>query len=206
MQHHSENVILVVLDGVRTQEMFGGLDKHLFTQIMNETQSKQKVEDLPVYKKYWAETAEERRQKIMPWLWGEFLKNHGCIVGDRNNGKYLNLFFWYVSTLVRYYYWRLNLGSVAQVANKYRFSYPGYSELLTGTPQDVINTNDFGQNIFPTICEFVKEKFQLDYNQVAVFASWRNLKDVSQERRRTAMFSINTQQVDRLLSARKVQW
>jgi hypothetical protein len=163
MESRSENVILVVLDGVRTQEMFGGLDKNLVTQIMHEAHPNQKVEDQPFYKKYWAETVEERRQKVMPWFWSEFLKNYGCIVGDRQNG------------------------SVAQVANKFRFSYPGYSELLTGTPQDAINTNDFGQNVFPTICEYIKERFQLDYNQVAVFASWRNLKDVAERKKGTVI-------------------
>ncbi len=86
MDNRSENVILVVLDGVRTQEMFGGLDKHLVTQIVQKNHPNQKAEDQPFFKKYWAETAEERRHKMMPWLWGEFLKNHGCIVGDRHNG------------------------------------------------------------------------------------------------------------------------
>jgi hypothetical protein len=86
MESRSENVILVVLDGVRTQEMFGGLDKNLVTKIMHEAHPNQKVEDQPFYKKYWAETVEERRQKVMPWFWSEFLKNNGCIVGDRQNG------------------------------------------------------------------------------------------------------------------------
>lgn len=98
----------------------------------------------------------------------------------------------------------LQIGSVAQVANKFRFSYPGYSELLTGTPQDAINTNDFGQNVFPTICEYIKERFQLDYNQVAVFASWRNLKDVSGEYSSTC-HGYNAGSVYRLQSGRKAQ-
>jgi hypothetical protein len=86
MEHRSENVILVVLDGVRTQEMFGGIDKHLYTQIVQKKAPKADPEALPFYKKYWAETPEERRRKVMPWLWSEFLENHGCIVGDRHKG------------------------------------------------------------------------------------------------------------------------
>lgn len=178
MEKRSENVILVVLDGVRTQEMFGGFDKPLATQILHKESPKQNLEDQPVYKKYWAETAEERRQKVMPWLWGEFLKNHGCIVGDRQNGT-TRMSICFMNRSGSTTHRSSHVGSVAQVANKFRFSYPGYSELLTGTPHDTINTNDFGQNVFPTICEHIKERFELDYNRVAVFASWRNLKDVS---------------------------
>jgi hypothetical protein len=96
-------------------------------------------------------------------------------------------------------------GSVAQVANKFRFSYPGYSELLTGTPQDAINTNDFGQNVFPTICEFIKEKFELNHNQVAVFASWRNLKDVSNLKEFFIRSKFSYVFFDRLPSVRKAQ-
>lgn len=141
----TENLILITIDGVRRQEMFGGAD----LEILKSLTKKGKVEDTPLYKKYWASTPSERREKVMPFFWGTLMKHHGSIAGNRT------------------------LGSTAQITNKHRFSYPGYSEILTGEAHDdVIDSNDKKQNPFPTVLEFLKKKLSLEPTQVAAFASW----------------------------------
>jgi hypothetical protein len=144
-QNKTENVILITLDGARNQEIFSGLD----LAILQDETRRGKVEDTALYKKYWAETPSERRQKLMPFFWGTLMKEHGSIAGNRT------------------------LGSAVMTTNKMWFSYPGYSEILTGQAHDdVINSNNKKRNPYPTVLEFVKRKLKLNKNQVALFGSW----------------------------------
>src|SRR5262245_36347698 len=141
----TENVILITLDGARTQEVFGGLD----IKVLKDKTKKGRVEDTELYKKYWAETAEARREKLMPFFWGTLMKQYGSIARNRS------------------------LGSVAMTTNKKWFSYPGYSEILTGQAHDdLINSNDKKRNPYPSVLEFLKRKLKLDSKQVVAFASW----------------------------------
>ncbi|HKQ75066.1 MAG TPA: alkaline phosphatase family protein [Blastocatellia bacterium] len=141
----TENVILITLDGARTQEVFGGLD----LEVLKSTTKKGSVEDTVLYKKYYAETPEKRREKLMPFFWGALMKQHGSIAGNRG------------------------LGSAAMTTNKMWFSYPGYSEILTGQAHDdVINSNDKKRNPYTSALEFLKRKLKLDSKRVAAFASW----------------------------------
>ena len=144
-QHKTENVILITLDGARTQEVFGGLD----LDILRAKTPRGKVEDTELYKKYWAATQEERRAKLMPFFWGTLMKEHGSIAGNRS------------------------LGSTVMTTNKMWFSYPGYSEILTGQAHDeVIKSNDKKRNPYPSVLEFLKRKLKLNKTQVALFGSW----------------------------------
>jgi hypothetical protein len=144
-ERRTENVILVTLDGARTQEIFGGLDLEVLASVTG----KGKVEDTPVYKRYWAPTPRERREKLMPFFWKTLMARYGSIAGNRA------------------------LGSTALISNKHRFSYPGYSEILTGEARDgVIDSNDKLQNPFPTVLERLKKELGLDARGVAAFASW----------------------------------
>lgn len=142
-QSKTHNVILITLDGARNQEIFGGLDRDVFSSL------KKDVEKSAAYKKFWAETAKERREKLMPFFWGTLMRDHGSIAGNRD------------------------LNSTVKTTNKLWFSYPGYSELLTGQARDdVLKSNDHGQNPFPSVLDFIQRKLGLDANRVAVFASW----------------------------------
>ena len=144
-QNKTENIILVTLDGARIEEIFGGLDLEILKAITKEGT----VEETTLYKKYWAETPQARREKLMPFFWGTLMKQYGSIAGNRG------------------------LKSVVQITNKHRFSYPGYSEILTGQAHDdVIDSNDKKRNPYATVLEFLKRKLQLDSRQVAAFASW----------------------------------
>lgn len=142
----AERVIVISLDGVRTQEMFGGLDATILQHVLG---PKVKATDHPVYKAYWRETREARRTALMPFLWGTLLEQHGSIVGDRA------------------------AGSVMQLGNAHRFSYPGYAELMTGSPHDaVIDSNDNRRYPFETVLQFLRREFAATREQVACFGSW----------------------------------
>jgi hypothetical protein len=144
-QSKTENVILITLDGARTQEVFGGLD----LDILKAKTTRGNVEDTALYKKYWAASPEERRAKLMPFFWNTLMKEHGSIAGNRS------------------------LGSAVMTTNKMWFSYPGYSEILTGQAHDdVIKSNDRKRNPYPSVLEFLKRKLKLNKTQVALFGSW----------------------------------
>lgn len=64
-----ENVILVTTDGFRWQEVFNGMDSSL----ANNPKFNQK-DSAFIFKKYWAGTPEQRREKLMPFLWSTIAK------------------------------------------------------------------------------------------------------------------------------------
>lgn len=141
-----DRVVLITLDGARTQEMFAGLDE---TILKSTLQPSQKLEDQPVYKRFWAPTREERRRKLMPFFWGTLMARHGSIAGDRT------------------------LGSVVTLTNKHWFSYPGYAEILLGEAHDdTIKSNDPIRNPYATVLEVIRERLSLPRERVATFASW----------------------------------
>jgi hypothetical protein len=79
----SENVVVVTMDGLRWQEIFGGADSVL-------TFDTTAVYDREyVSEQFWASTAIERRKKLMPFLWSE-VATKGMILGNRNYENYVN--------------------------------------------------------------------------------------------------------------------
>lgn len=142
-QGKTRNVILITLDGARTQEIFGGLDEAVF-RAANKDYDKSAA-----YKKFNAPTPKKRREKLMPFFWQTLMTRHGSIAGNRE------------------------LKSTVQTTNNLWFSYPGYSEILTGQAHDeVIKSNSFGQNPYPSVLDFIQKKLKLNSNQVADFSSW----------------------------------
>jgi hypothetical protein len=142
----SPSVILITLDGARTQEIFGGLDVEVVKSLLKK---EERLEDHPLYKRFWAPTPEERRARLMPFFWGTLMRDEGSIAGNRARGSRVSL------------------------ANRHWFSYPGYSEILVGRPHDdEIKSNDPNRNPYPTILEFLKTATGLPATGVAVFASW----------------------------------
>ena len=80
----ARNVILVTLDGVRPQEIFGGLDLDVLRSTIGRGT---KVEDTRAYERYWAATPEARRERLMPFFWGTLMTEHGSIAGNRARGS-----------------------------------------------------------------------------------------------------------------------
>ena len=73
-----DNVVLITLDGARTEEIFGGLDLDILKSTLRENQ---KVEETPVVQALLGDDAEERRAKLMPFFWS-LVTEHGSIAGD----------------------------------------------------------------------------------------------------------------------------
>src|SRR3954470_12414165 len=78
----TENVVLITLDGMRWQEIFGGADSQLI--------SKEFGDSVAIARDFWAETPEKRRQKLMPFLWNVVSKE-GQIYGNRSLNSFANV-------------------------------------------------------------------------------------------------------------------
>jgi hypothetical protein len=70
------NVIIVTIDGLRWQEMFGGADSAYFQKEAN-------GEATDVEKRYVRPTSEERRALLLPFIWNEIAPK-GQIFGDQS--------------------------------------------------------------------------------------------------------------------------
>ena len=124
----TENVILITMDGLRWQELFGGADLRLMTKEAGD------VKDVPALKqRFYREDAVERRELLMPFFWSLIAK-HGMVIGDPERE------------------------SVAKCTNGLFFSYPGYNELLVGFGDPKIMSNDKKYNHNTTVLEWLNKK------------------------------------------------
>jgi phosphopentomutase/2,3-bisphosphoglycerate-independent phosphoglycerate mutase family metalloenzyme len=78
--HKTENVIIVTLDGMRWQEVFGGADSALINN-PKYTHSKKTLDNL-----FWNNDETERRKKLFPFLWSA-VAAQGQLYGNRNMGN-----------------------------------------------------------------------------------------------------------------------
>jgi hypothetical protein len=141
-----DRVILITLDGARVEEVFAGLDPAVFTSTLRKGQT---LEEQRAYRRFWAETPEARREKLMPFFWRTLMARHGSIAGNSAAGSSVTL------------------------TNTHRFSYPGYSEILLGEPHDdTIKSNDPVRNPYVTVLEELKGRLGLPSTGVGVFGSW----------------------------------
>ncbi len=126
--HKTRNVIFVMTDGYRWQELFHGADAALMNKEHGGIENPE-----PLKKQFWTADAQERRKLLMPFTWTE-IAAHGQIYGDRDHG------------------------SEAHVTNGLNFSYPGYSEALCGFPDPRVNSNDKIPNPNQTMMEWLNSK------------------------------------------------
>lgn len=137
-----ENVILISVDGLRWQELYGGAMDSI---ISNNELTKAEVIDT-LKKRFLADTPEEAREKLMPFFWNTIAKE-GQLYGNLYNGNQMI------------------------VSNRFWFSYPGYGELLSGYSDGAINSNAKKYNQNKTVLEFFNEIPEFK-GRVAAFASW----------------------------------
>lgn len=124
----TENVILITYDGLRHQEVFGGIDDRLLSGREAEIENVRELRE-----RFMRETPEERRAILLPFLWSEIEKN-GQIWGDPS------------------------ANSAVMVENSRLFSYPGYNEILTGKPDPDIKSNAKKPNKNITVLEWVNNQ------------------------------------------------
>jgi len=98
-------------------------------------------------KKYDAPTPQERRAKLLPFFWKE-LAQKGVVIGNRDRGSEFRL------------------------KNPYRFSYPGYAEILTGQYLEAVKSNDPVRIPQETVLEYTVRALSLPRTGAAAFAAW----------------------------------
>lgn len=148
----TENVIIITTDGFRWQEVFGGMDK----DIANNKRFHH-GDSSYIFSTYWADNAEERRKKLMPFFWST-LADKGRIYGNRNYGNLVN------------------------VTNPYWFSYPGYSEIMCGYADTAVNSNNYKPNPNVTLLEFLNNQSAYK-GKVAAYGAWEAFNRILNEER-----------------------
>ncbi len=148
----AENIIIITTDGLRWQEVFKGMD----SAIANNKKFNQD-DSAYLYKKYWGNNYDERRKKLMPFLWST-IERSGQIYGNRD------------------------FNNNVDNANPYWFSYPGYNEIFTGYPDTAINSNSYPANPNTNLLEYLNKvpKFK---NKIAAFGAWNAFDRILNEQR-----------------------
>ena len=149
----TRNVVLIVTDGLRWQEVFTGADPLL----LNDKAGGSWTPVAELRQKYWSDDPTERRRLLMPFLWGTVAKR-GQIFGNQQ------------------------LGSKAEVTNGKWFSYPGYNEMVSGVADARIDKNEFGPNPNETVFEWLNQQPGLA-GKVEVFGTWSVFHDIFNDTR-----------------------
>ena len=147
-QPKTRNVVLIVADGLRWQEVFTGADPALLNSEHGGIWGKPER----LKREFWRDDISDRRKTLFPFLWG-VVAAQGQIIGNQTKG------------------------SIARVTNGKAFSFPGYNEMLTGSPDPKIDSNEFGPNPNATVFEWLNKQPEFR-DQVAVFATWSTFKDI----------------------------
>lgn len=139
----TERVIILTVDGLRQNEVFGGMDPRLMEKskrvgVENEEELRERFD---------GPNAEARREKLLPFIWGT-LSKQGIVLGNPA------------------------LNSHVKVTNAQRVSYPGYAEILTGVVNKSLEGNAPVRNPDRTVLEFAQDELKLSRTDVAAFCSW----------------------------------
>ena len=137
----TQNVIVVTTDGLRWQEVFRGAEESLLNK---KDGGVEHVDSLR--REFWRATPEARREALMPFLW-KVVARDGQLFGNADKGSH------------------------ARVTNGRNFSYPGYNELLTGSPDPRIDSNEKRPNANVSVLEWLNRKPEYR-GKVAAVGSW----------------------------------
>jgi hypothetical protein len=108
---------------------------------------------------------QKARAKLMPFMWNVIAKQ-GQIYGDKKIGNKMTL------------------------TNGYKFSYPGYNEIMTGWGDRKINSNDYPNNPNYNIFDFLvsKKEFQ---NKLLAVATWDAFPRIINDKRNHVPVYVN---------------
>ncbi len=155
--HKTENVVLVMIDGMRWQEVFRGADPALIETLGPEALGDAKERTVHAKALYWRSSAADRRAALMPFLW-TVVAQQGQLFGNRD------------------------LGSDSHVVNGLNFSYPGYSETLTGFADPRVHSNDNIPNPNATVFEWLNGKPAF-HGKVGAFGAWEVFQGIFNRQR-----------------------
>ncbi len=124
----TRNVLLITVDGLRWQEVFGGAEATLIDKEAGGVKDVNAVKE-----RFHRETPHESRETLMPFFW-RTIATQGVVFGDPE------------------------YESKAVVTNGLNFSYPGYSEILCGFADPAITSNAKTNNANQTVLEWMHHK------------------------------------------------
>ncbi len=140
----ARNVLVVTLDGVRWHELFGGAQPALVDEKTGG------VADVDATRaRFVRGTRDEARSALMPFVWTT-IATRGQVFGDPERE------------------------SEVRVTNGLWFSYPGYSEMLSGHADPRVDSNDRVPNPNQTVLEWLNNRPAFR-GRVQAFASWEVL-------------------------------
>ncbi len=126
----ARNVLVVTMDGVRWQELFGGAQAELVDEKIGGVADPDATRG-----RFVRPAAEESRREIMPFFWNT-VAARGQVFGDGARE------------------------SAARVTNGLWFSYPGYAEMLDGHAEPRVDSNDKIPNPSVTVLEWLNGRPQ----------------------------------------------
>lgn len=140
-ERKTKNVFLITTDGLRWEEVFRGADEPMLSKEYGNFGNTNAARAA-----WWRPTPEARRELLLPFLWGTVAKE-GQLWGNRAKK------------------------SDVRVSNTRNFSYPGYSEFLTGYADLKIDSNDKVLNTHTNVFEWLHGRpgFQ---GRVAAAINW----------------------------------
>jgi hypothetical protein len=123
------------------------------------------VKDTSLIKnKFWDDDVDKRKEKLLPFFWNMIAKK-GQLFGNRNYNNEVN------------------------VANMYKFSYPGYNEIFTGYADKRFIPNTPVNNKNTNILEYLGKQ-ETYKGKVVAFSSWNVFPFILNEQR--GEFSVNS--------------
>ena len=174
------NVILITVDGLRNEELFGGVDERVlgsveYSGIEYESESER------VRAAYGGSSPDLSRGALIPFFWSELVPN-GVLLGNVSRG-----------------------GGV-RVTNKELFSAPGYIEILTGEPHDDVVSNDLIRYPYPSFMEYAKEGLGLGYTDLATIGSWGGFATLSSSRPDLFFSNTGFEEVKPAYATERMRW
>ena len=158
-EYKTRHLLFITTDGFRWQEVFRGAE-----QAMMNKEDGGVADAAALTERYGAPTPEERRERLMPFFW-KTIAQQGQIFGNRD------------------------AGSLGDVTNGRWISYPGYSEFLTGHPDDRITSNKPIPNPNVNVLEWLNTRPGLA-GKVYACNAWPTLRQIlNADRSKLPMFS-----------------
>jgi hypothetical protein len=137
----TRNLVVITLDGLRWQEVFSGAEEALIHPVAGGVVNTNRVRT-----DFWRPTPAERRSALMPFFWS-VIAGQGQLYGNQE------------------------AGSVAELTNGRKFTYPGFNEIFAGFADDRINSNAKRPNPNVTFFEWLHRKPEFT-NRVVGFVNW----------------------------------
>ncbi|HXV35685.1 MAG TPA: sulfatase-like hydrolase/transferase [Myxococcota bacterium] len=147
------SVILITIDGLRSEELFRGVDERVLASPEN-SGIEYEDEAVRVREAFGGSTPQRSRSALMPFFWDTLVPS-GVLLGNPD------------------------LGEPVLVKNDQWFSAPGYIEILTGEPHADVVSNDAIRYPYPSFMEIAKRALDLGYTDVATIGSWTGFATLS---------------------------